>query len=133
MNRATDGAKAWARKPREAMAPMSKTAKARRVTWAAHLRAWLAMTPNPRCQVCGHPINAETADKPHHKMLRSKGGGDGPENLLGLHRACHTWLHDGLMGAQTDRARWRTQRAAQSPANLTNTLKVDWSADAHQA
>lgn len=127
MKRDTPGARAWARKPREAMKPMSKKAKARRVTWAAALRAWLKL-PDVRCQVCGEPIDAATADKPHHKVLRSQGGTDAATNLLGVHRRCHTWLHDGLMSAQTFRARSRIARAAASPANLTNTLTIDWSA-----
>ena len=43
----------------------------------------------PYCAICG-----KRSEVVHHKLPRSAGGSDSPDNLVALCRACHTALHN---------------------------------------
>ncbi len=48
------------------------------------------------CEWCGKPSLVQDLDC-HHVRFRSQGGGDEPENLIGLCRPCHEKAHAGKL------------------------------------
>lgn len=73
--------------------------------------------PNaPRCQICGRMIWRHEAD-PAHKIRRSQGGKDTPENLVAAHRLCHGFIDSKIH---------RYKILATDEANLLNGKVVKW-------
>ena len=69
----------------------------KRRRWSAsYVQYWIDV---PYCEVCRRP-----AEPPHHVRTRGAGGGDEPENLLGLCVLHHRQIHDH--GADTFAARY---------------------------
>lgn len=52
----------------------------------------LTMLGEP-CEVCERRLGVD----PHHRIYRSQGGHDVPENLVWLCRACHDDVHAGRL------------------------------------
>ena len=48
-----------------------------------------------RCERCGHPV--QVGGSHHHRLLRSRGGGNSPQNIVFLcgsgTTGCHGWAH----------------------------------------
>ena len=53
------------------------------------------------CERCGRAITAATGHA-HHRKLRSRGGGDGWDNLTALCPPCHAWAHRDVAAATRD-------------------------------
>lgn len=66
--------------------------------WLA-LRLALEERSRGLCEGCGLPRGEFGAA--HHRMLRSRGGGHGLENLIVLHPACHRFAHANPAWATT--------------------------------
>ncbi len=62
----------------------------RRKVKADYFKLWGASTAT--CQWCGRPMDLEDCAA-HHKIKRSLGGKDVPENILVVHHHCHTEIH----------------------------------------
>ena len=52
------------------------------------------------CERCEHGFFGG----PHHRKLRSRGGGHEPENLADLCVSCHSWVHHNI--AEATEAGW---------------------------
>ncbi|MFO7858334.1 MAG: group II intron reverse transcriptase/maturase [Ectothiorhodospiraceae bacterium] len=60
---------------------------------------WLLQQQQGRCPRCRQLITRTTGWDVHHKVWRSKGGGDEVSNLLLLHPNCHRQLHSMMAGS----------------------------------
>ena len=56
----------------------------------ADLRA-AVFARDTNCAVCTQQTSEQ--DAAHHRKLRSQGGEDSLENLVGLHHSCHQYVH----------------------------------------
>lgn len=45
------------------------------------------------CELCGHQLADFESFEAHHRKLRTRGGGDGPDNIVCLHPGCHSEVH----------------------------------------
>lgn len=45
------------------------------------------------CEYCGVALGDFECFEAHHRKLRSRGGGDGPENIVATHPPCHDRIH----------------------------------------
>ena len=79
-------------KPMSRVGPRGLAKKAR----MAILRVLLWARCRGRCERCGRPMSSMRAMDPHH-VEASGGRGekmDRLDNLMGLHRRCHAYLHE---------------------------------------
>jgi len=71
--------------------PKHKRIKLSKRKWEQQrVRLW--QSRNGLCDYCGKPVEKDRAI-PHHKVLRSRGGGDSPDNVMIVHDLCHRKLH----------------------------------------
>ena len=56
-------------------------------------RRHLSLLPR-LCEAKIYPDCDGRAVHTHHRLLRSQGGSDDPENLLDVCAPCHQWIHD---------------------------------------
>lgn len=63
------------------------------------------------CQFCKGPFEPYEIVDIHHKLKRSLGGKDDLENLLAMHRVCHSFAHSS--NVELDKVRF-------SKANIEN-------------
>ncbi len=71
---------------------------------------------------CTYPGCLKLATDLHHGVLFSKGGLDHPENLIGLCRSCHQWVHKSPKNEKIAR-HWLADQIHDCPVRIDNVLK----------
>jgi hypothetical protein len=72
------------------------------------------------CQICGTPHDL-TGVAAHHKVKRSLGGKDTPENAVALCHDCHT---EGPKAIHKDGNQYLLALVAENPANMANGRRI---------
>lgn len=91
----------------------SPTAKKRREEYEERMalaRPVLVFRSRGRCEGTIPLVCTGWFEDAHHRILRSRGGDEDPENLIALCAMCHRWVHDhpkeatelGLMASNHD-------------------------------
>lgn len=52
------------------------------------------------CEAAVAGVCTQRTQHIHHRKLRSQGGADTPQNLIGVCLACHTWIHANVAQAK---------------------------------
>ena len=83
------------------------------------------------CEKCGGYMSFEQMT-PHHRQLKSQGGKGIVENGIGIHHACHRWIHDNP--AESYKYGWMVPNGDTPqglPVLLPSGLSAKLTADGH--
>lgn len=85
-------------KPLTRKTPLARSSKPRRgglkrEKMDTDLRDGIIARSAGLCDSCGYGMRSTDAYEVHHRKLRTRGGEDSWENLLGVCAPCHRWIH----------------------------------------